>query len=115
MADCTFRSRRRLWRAQIEWQDEQSVVRDVLRAERCDGPGGRLVVWHAGCVEPGGGRSGRRGVPYGARHAGRNALGERLPEHGDSWDALRLSEKISVRREPRVRTRIHDRAVTDDR
>jgi hypothetical protein len=91
MADCTFRSRRRLWRAQIEWQDEQSVVRDVLRAERCDGPGGRQ-----------------------ARRA-RSALGEGSPEHGDSWDALRLSKKISVRREPRVRTRIHDRAVTDDR
>jgi hypothetical protein len=84
-------------------------VRDVLRAERCGGPGGRPVVWHAGCVEPGGGRSGRRGVPYGARHAGRNALGERLPEQDDWWDALRVSKKKSVRKEPRVRTnqRLH--------
>ena len=99
---------------QIEWQDEQSVVRDVLRAERRDEPGGRLVVWRAGCVEPGGEWSGRRGVLYAARHVEQGALGEGSPEQNDSWDALRVSKKISVRREPRASTRIHDRAVTDD-
>ena len=61
---------------QIGWQDEQSVVRDVLHAERRDGPGGRLAVWRARCVEPGGERSGRRGELYAARHAEQSALGE---------------------------------------
>ena len=85
---------------QIEWQDEQSVVLDVLRAARRDEPGGRLVVWHAGCVEPGGERSGRRGVPYDSRHAGQSALGERSREQDESWDALRVSRRISVRKGP---------------
>jgi hypothetical protein len=87
-------------------------VRDVLRAERRDG---RLAVWHARCVEPDGERSDRRGVPYAARHAEQSALGEGSPEQDDSWEALRVSKKMSVRREPRVRTRIHDRAVADGR
>ena len=88
---------------QIDWQDEQSVVRDVLRAERRGGPGGRVAVWHAGCVESGGERSGRRDVPYAARLGGRSALGERSPEQDDFRDALRVSKKISVRKELLVR------------
>ena len=87
---------------QIGWQDGQSVVRDALRAERRDGPGGRLAVWHAGCVEQDGGRSGRCGVPYAAQRAGQGALGGRSPGQDESWDAPRVSNKISVRKKLRV-------------
>jgi hypothetical protein len=88
---------------QIGRQGEQSVVRDVRRVGRPDGPGGRLVVWRAGFVVLDGGQSGKRGVPYAVPRERQSALVARLPEQSGFWvGLLRSGRKLPSKKEPRA-------------